>query len=49
MPPVDMLALFGLGAFIMRGAGCTINDMWDRHIDAKVSGGSSCFCICCQV
>lgn len=20
----------------MRGAGCTINDMWDRDIDAKV-------------
>ena len=21
----------------MRGAGCTINDMWDRDIDSKVS------------
>jgi 4-hydroxybenzoate polyprenyltransferase len=31
-----MLALFGTGAFIMRGAGCTINDMWDRDIDGKV-------------
>ncbi|GAB0093722.1 4-hydroxybenzoate polyprenyltransferase, mitochondrial [Sergentomyia squamirostris] len=31
-----MLAVFGTGAFIMRGAGCTINDMWDRDIDAKV-------------
>ncbi|CAI2173498.1 18931_t:CDS:2 [Funneliformis geosporum] len=30
------LALFGVGAFIMRGAGCTINDMWDRKIDSKV-------------
>lgn len=28
--------LFGAGAFIMRGAGCTINDMWDRKLDAKV-------------
>jgi 4-hydroxybenzoate polyprenyltransferase len=33
---VYMLTLFGVGAFIMRGAGCTINDMWDRKIDAKV-------------
>jgi 4-hydroxybenzoate polyprenyltransferase len=31
-----MLSLFGLGAFIMRGAGCIINDMWDKDIDTKV-------------
>ncbi|KAJ2352690.1 Para-hydroxybenzoate--polyprenyltransferase, mitochondrial precursor (PHB:polyprenyltransferase), partial [Coemansia sp. RSA 2618] len=24
-----MMALFGTGAVVMRGAGCTINDMWD--------------------
>ena len=36
-PDPLMLALFGTGAFIMRGAGCTINDMWDRDIDAKVA------------
>lgn len=30
------LALFGAGSWIMRGAGCTINDMWDAKIDAKV-------------
>ncbi|KAJ3053101.1 Para-hydroxybenzoate--polyprenyltransferase, mitochondrial precursor (PHB:polyprenyltransferase) [Rhizophlyctis rosea] len=30
------LALFGVGALVMRGAGCTINDMWDRDIDKKV-------------
>lgn len=35
-PDPLMLTLFGAGAFIMRGAGCTINDMWDRDIDAKV-------------
>ncbi|XP_055632183.1 4-hydroxybenzoate polyprenyltransferase, mitochondrial [Toxorhynchites rutilus septentrionalis] len=35
-PDPVMLALFGMGAFIMRGAGCTINDMWDKDIDAKV-------------
>ncbi len=27
----------GLGAFLMRGAGCTWNDITDRHIDAKVA------------
>lgn len=31
-----MLLLFGTGAVIMRGAGCTINDMWDKDIDSKV-------------
>ena len=30
------LALFGVGSLVMRGAGCTINDMWDSKIDAKV-------------
>uniref|UniRef100_A0A1B0CS37 4-hydroxybenzoate polyprenyltransferase, mitochondrial n=1 Tax=Lutzomyia longipalpis TaxID=7200 RepID=A0A1B0CS37_LUTLO len=35
-PDPVILGLFGAGAFIMRGAGCTINDMWDRDIDAKV-------------
>lgn len=35
-PDLYMLALFGTGAVIMRAAGCTINDMWDRDIDAKV-------------
>lgn len=30
------LALFALGSWIMRGAGCVINDMWDAKIDAKV-------------
>ncbi|KAF7730175.1 hypothetical protein EC973_002783 [Apophysomyces ossiformis] len=32
----SMLGLFGLGALTMRGAGCTINDLWDRDIDNKV-------------
>ncbi|XP_043268177.1 4-hydroxybenzoate polyprenyltransferase, mitochondrial [Venturia canescens] len=36
-PDLSMLTLFGLGAFIMRGAGCTINDMWDQDIDKKVA------------
>ncbi len=29
--------LFGLGAVIMRGAGCTFNDIIDRDIDAQVA------------
>ncbi|KAK9704260.1 MIR domain [Popillia japonica] len=37
LPDPTMLALFGTGALIMRGAGCTINDMWDRDLDGKVS------------
>ena len=31
-----VLILFALGAVIMRGAGCIINDLWDRDIDARV-------------
>jgi len=36
LPDVGMLALFGTGAVLMRGAGCTINDMWDRDFDKNV-------------
>lgn len=28
--------LFSVGALIMRGAGCTINDLWDRNLDPHV-------------
>ncbi|OZJ03608.1 hypothetical protein BZG36_03699 [Bifiguratus adelaidae] len=31
-----MMGLFGAGALIMRGAGCTINDLWDKDIDNRV-------------
>jgi 4-hydroxybenzoate polyprenyltransferase len=31
-----MLALFAVGAFAMRSAGCIVNDLWDRDIDAQV-------------
>ena len=31
-----MIALFFVGAFVMRGAGCTWNDITDRDLDAKV-------------
>ena len=36
-PPLRMLALFGIGALVMRGAGCTFNDIVDRDIDAQVA------------
>ena len=35
-PSLSMLATFGVGSVIMRGAGCTINDMWDRDYDRAV-------------
>ena len=36
LPDLTLLATFAAGSFVMRGAGCTINDMWDRNIDNKV-------------
>ncbi|PLX44229.1 MAG: 4-hydroxybenzoate octaprenyltransferase [Hyphomicrobiales bacterium] len=36
LPPLWLFVLFGLGAVIMRGAGCVFNDIADRDIDAKV-------------
>jgi 4-hydroxybenzoate polyprenyltransferase len=33
---LGMTALFSAGAVLMRAAGCTVNDILDRHIDAKV-------------
>jgi 4-hydroxybenzoate polyprenyltransferase len=35
-PNLNHLALFFIGAVVMRGAGSTFNDIIDRHIDAKV-------------
>ncbi|KAF9451618.1 4-hydroxybenzoate polyprenyl transferase [Macrolepiota fuliginosa MF-IS2] len=35
--PLTYIGLFGLGALIMRGAGCTINDMWDKNLDKAVA------------
>lgn len=37
LPDPVLLAKFATGAFIMRGAGCTINDLWDRDLDKKVA------------
>nr|XP_002717029.1 4-hydroxybenzoate polyprenyltransferase, mitochondrial [Oryctolagus cuniculus] len=36
-PDWYLLSLFGTGAVLMRGAGCTINDMWDQDYDKKVT------------
>ncbi len=35
-PDPGLLALFWFGAVVMRGAGCTLNDIIDRDIDAAV-------------
>jgi 4-hydroxybenzoate polyprenyltransferase len=36
-PDWRLMALFGIGAVVMRGAGCTFNDIVDRDIDAQVA------------
>ena len=36
LPDPGLLALFGTGAILLRGAGCTVNDLWDRDLDSKV-------------
>jgi len=36
-PDAWLVALFGTGAVVMRGAGCVINDLWDRDIDRRVA------------
>lgn len=36
-PPAAMVLLFATGAFLMRSAGCVINDILDREFDGQVS------------
>lgn len=36
-PDPLLLGLMAVGAFVMRGAGCTINDLADRDIDRRVA------------
>lgn len=36
-PDGHLLALFAVGAALLRGAGCTANDMWDADVDAAVA------------
>ena len=35
-PPLDVVTAFVLGAFFMRSAGCVVNDITDRELDALV-------------
>jgi 4-hydroxybenzoate polyprenyltransferase len=36
-PDPWFIVLFAVGALVMRGAGCVVNDLWDRDIDARVA------------
>ncbi|XXG60334.1 hypothetical protein AAC387_Pa04g2267 [Persea americana] len=36
LPDFKLLSFFGCGALLLRGAGCTVNDLLDRDIDTKV-------------
>jgi 4-hydroxybenzoate polyprenyltransferase len=36
VPDPRLTLAFTVGALIMRGAGCTVNDLWDRKFDAMV-------------
>lgn len=33
---LQLFLIFLVGAFLVRGAGCTVNDIWDRKIDGEV-------------
>jgi 4-hydroxybenzoate polyprenyltransferase len=35
-PPLDILVIFVLGTFVMRSAGCAVNDFADRNFDPHV-------------
>ena len=37
VPSWDLLLIFGLGTFLMRSAGCVINDLADRNFDGAVA------------
>jgi 4-hydroxybenzoate polyprenyltransferase len=34
---IRLVLLFGIGAVVMRAAGCVVNDLWDRDIDRRVA------------
>lgn len=36
LPDPYLITIFTLGSFLMRGIGCTVNDMLDREIDSNV-------------
>ncbi len=37
MPPLGLIIIFTLGTFLMRSAGCVINDFADRNVDGSVA------------
>ncbi len=37
VPPLSLVVIFTLGTFLMRSAGCVINDYADRHVDGAVT------------
>jgi len=37
LPDIRLLALFAVGALVMRSAGCVLNDIIDKDLDAKVA------------
>ena len=37
VPSLELLLIFSAGTFLMRSAGCIINDLADRHLDGGVS------------
>ncbi len=34
---IKLMLIFFIGSIVMRAAGCTINDLWDKDIDKKIS------------
>lgn len=37
LPDLDLLLIFTAGTFLMRSAGCIVNDLADRHVDGGVA------------
>lgn len=37
LPPLVILGQFAVGAVLMRGSGCIVNDLWDRKFDVQVA------------
>jgi 4-hydroxybenzoate polyprenyltransferase len=37
LPPIDLIVVFAIGTFLMRAAGCVVNDYADRDFDPDVS------------
>lgn len=37
VPSINLLAIFVLGTFLTRSAGCIVNDLADRHVDRAVA------------